>query len=302
MVARRGSHPEDGALLVHDGTAALVGYGWVWERIPGEAVLVDGYAHPDADPGVDPALLAWGMQRAQALVDAAGAAMEVKTHCAEDEPRIPLLEAVGLRAGAALRPHGRRPAGGARGAAAGRHPHRACSTWRVMPRPCTPRSRRRSRTTGAPTPSRSRSGTPAMSSARTSTPALWAVAHDGEEVAGAVIGRTDAELGAGWIPTVAVRRPWRGRGLGGALLRAAFAASFGAGYTNVQLGVDTANTTGATRLYEREGMRVAFVLLAYTIDAATAVAACGQAQSQWLRLNARNSPTQAATMTRITIG
>ena len=96
-------------------------------------------------------------------------------------------------------------------------------------------------------------------------PGLWAVAHDGEEVAGAVIGRTDAELGAGWIPTVAVRRPWRGRGLGGALLRAAFAASFGAGYTNVQLGVDTANTTGATRLYEREGMRVAFVLLAYTI-------------------------------------
>jgi ribosomal protein S18 acetylase RimI-like enzyme len=52
-----------------------------------------------------------------------------------------------------------------------------------------------------------------------------------------------------------VRRPWRRRGLGLALLRRAFGEFQRRGERLVQLGVDAASPTGATRLYERVGMR-----------------------------------------------
>ena len=52
-----------------------------------------------------------------------------------------------------------------------------------------------------------------------------------------------------------VRRAWR-RGLGEALLRHSFAAFRRQGFTRGTLGVDASSVTGATRLYERAGMRV----------------------------------------------
>jgi mycothiol synthase len=60
----------------------------------------------------------------------------------------------------------------------------------------------------------------------------------------------------GWIGTLGVRPAWRRRGLGLALLRESFRRFRGTGETTVALGVDTQNPTGATRLYERAGMRV----------------------------------------------
>jgi mycothiol synthase len=60
----------------------------------------------------------------------------------------------------------------------------------------------------------------------------------------------------GFIDELSVRRPWRRLGVGMALLRAIFAAFYRRGVTTVGLGVDAANLTGATRLYERAGMRV----------------------------------------------
>jgi mycothiol synthase len=59
----------------------------------------------------------------------------------------------------------------------------------------------------------------------------------------------------GWISTLAVRRRWRRRGLGLALLLQSFAGFAARGATRVGLGVDAENTTGAVRLYERAGMR-----------------------------------------------
>jgi ribosomal protein S18 acetylase RimI-like enzyme len=53
-----------------------------------------------------------------------------------------------------------------------------------------------------------------------------------------------------------VRRPWRKRGLGLALLRVAFREFHGRGYHKVGLGVDAENMTGALRLYEKAGMHV----------------------------------------------
>jgi ribosomal protein S18 acetylase RimI-like enzyme len=60
----------------------------------------------------------------------------------------------------------------------------------------------------------------------------------------------------GWVEVLAVRRPWRRRGLGKALLWESFAALAGEGKRAVGLGVDAENTTGAVALYERVGMRV----------------------------------------------
>ena len=62
----------------------------------------------------------------------------------------------------------------------------------------------------------------------------------------------------GWVNALGVRTSRRRRGLGELLLRTAFAEFARRGETRVGLGVDTENETGATRLYERVGMRVAF--------------------------------------------
>ena len=60
----------------------------------------------------------------------------------------------------------------------------------------------------------------------------------------------------GWIGTLGVRPGWRRRGLGLALLHDSFRRFGETGETTVALGVDVENPTGATRLYQRAGMRV----------------------------------------------
>ena len=86
-------------------------------------------------------------------------------------------------------------------------------------------------------------------------PALWFLAHDGREVVGAALCYPRGDR-FGWVRGLGVRRPWRGRGLGMALLRHAFGAFYARGYRGAGLGVDAESLTGATRLYERAGMRV----------------------------------------------
>jgi mycothiol synthase len=79
------------------------------------------------------------------------------------------------------------------------------------------------------------------------------VARWGEEVVGAVVGFPDGDQG--WVRHLGVAASQRGRGLGAALLAAAFDAFRAMGLPRVGLGVDAANRTGAARLYERMGMR-----------------------------------------------
>jgi mycothiol synthase len=57
------------------------------------------------------------------------------------------------------------------------------------------------------------------------------------------------------VSELAVRCPWRRQGLGLALLRRAFAEFYSRGRRKVALAVDSQSLTGATRLYERAGMR-----------------------------------------------
>jgi GNAT superfamily N-acetyltransferase len=61
---------------------------------------------------------------------------------------------------------------------------------------------------------------------------------------------------SGLLPLAGVRREWRKRGLGYAMLKHAFAAFYADGKKRAGLGVDASSLTGALRLYERAGMRV----------------------------------------------
>jgi mycothiol synthase len=86
-------------------------------------------------------------------------------------------------------------------------------------------------------------------------PSLWTVVWDGDQIAAVGLARMTAE-GTGWISILGVRRPWRGKGLGRAILLHLFNQFHERGIPSVALGVDAANPTGATRLYESAGMRV----------------------------------------------
>jgi mycothiol synthase len=84
---------------------------------------------------------------------------------------------------------------------------------------------------------------------------LWFLVRDGDEVA-AVVRNQANHGGGGYVGLLGVRRPWRGRGLGKALLYRTFAEFWRRGTTRVSLGVDADSPTGATKLYERVGMHV----------------------------------------------
>ena len=86
-------------------------------------------------------------------------------------------------------------------------------------------------------------------------PGLWFLAVDGEDVAGVAL--CPSYPGSGWVRQVAVRRPWRRRGIALALLRQAFGEFYRRGKREVGLVVDSYNLSGARDLYERAGMRVA---------------------------------------------
>jgi mycothiol synthase len=60
----------------------------------------------------------------------------------------------------------------------------------------------------------------------------------------------------GWVRQIGVRRAWREHGIGLALLHQTFGEYYRRGIRRVGLGVDSESLTGATRLYERAGMRV----------------------------------------------
>ncbi|HEV2592841.1 MAG TPA: GNAT family N-acetyltransferase [Gaiellaceae bacterium] len=86
---------------------------------------------------------------------------------------------------------------------------------------------------------------------------LWQIAWAGDELAGWALafpcrGSDDT---IGWVGNLGVRPPFRGRGLGSALLVQAFAALYDRGLRQAGLGVDAENPTGAVGLYERAGMR-----------------------------------------------
>jgi mycothiol synthase len=89
-------------------------------------------------------------------------------------------------------------------------------------------------------------------------PALWFLAEAGGELVGICLCRTHetADPDMGWVSVLGVRRPWRRRGLGLALLQHTFREFRVRGRQRVGLGVDGESETGAVELYRRAGMDV----------------------------------------------
>ena len=83
---------------------------------------------------------------------------------------------------------------------------------------------------------------------------VWLVACDGPEIVGVALGLSLERYG--YVDLLAVRRPWRGRHIGLALLVATLVRLRDLGHSRLTLGVDATNPTGAAHLYRRAGMSV----------------------------------------------
>jgi mycothiol synthase len=91
-------------------------------------------------------------------------------------------------------------------------------------------------------------------------PTLWQVAFHGDEVAGHILNylappEPDGSR-TGWTESIAVRGPYRRRGLARALLARSLRVVRDAGATRAALGVDAENTNHALDLYEGLGFQV----------------------------------------------
>ncbi len=85
-------------------------------------------------------------------------------------------------------------------------------------------------------------------------PTLYFLACDNEQIAGVSLCLQKTALG--WVDDLSVRRPWRHRGVGMALLQHTFREFYRRGISKFALDVDSQNLTGATRLYQRAGMHI----------------------------------------------
>ena len=83
-------------------------------------------------------------------------------------------------------------------------------------------------------------------------PSLYFIAWAGDQPVGGALCHAGPP---GWVNSLAVAREWRGRGLGLALLQHAFGELYHRDLRRAGLAVDSQNPTGATRLYQRAGMR-----------------------------------------------
>ena len=92
-------------------------------------------------------------------------------------------------------------------------------------------------------------------------PGLWVVAVDAAtgETAGQILNYVQPDADGrlvGWTESIAVRRPYRRRGLASAMLAASLRRVRGAGADYAALGVDLQNENRASAIYERLGFRV----------------------------------------------
>ena len=91
----------------------------------------------------------------------------------------------------------------------------------------------------------------------TYAPDHWLVARSEGAIVGFALGSNRyADMGAGYLASLAVLAEHRGRGVASALLRAGFAADRDRGLGASTLHCDAQNTTGATHIYRSAGMHV----------------------------------------------
>ncbi len=92
-------------------------------------------------------------------------------------------------------------------------------------------------------------------------PSLWVVAWDGSEIAGHSLNSLHADEASGgqkgYLDSVGVRRPWRRRGVGRAVVAASLRLLRDRGASSAGLGVDLQNDNRAAHLYETLGFEIA---------------------------------------------
>jgi ribosomal protein S18 acetylase RimI-like enzyme len=102
---------------------------------------------------------------------------------------------------------------------------------------------------------------------------MWIASIEGEGDVAVLLTRNDKDA-MGWIGNLGVRKQARGRGLGGHLLRHAFATYAARGRDTIGLAVDTQNESRALSLYEAHGMSLFYAIdtweLVLTVSRASA--------------------------------
>jgi GNAT superfamily N-acetyltransferase len=86
-------------------------------------------------------------------------------------------------------------------------------------------------------------------------PGIWFIACEGNEIVGVALNMHDRKTNIGWVDHLSVRRMWRRKGIGRALLLHSFGEFFRSGVRHVKLNVDSKSLTNAPRLYEQVGMK-----------------------------------------------
>ena len=88
-------------------------------------------------------------------------------------------------------------------------------------------------------------------------PSLWFLACEGRsaEIAGVALNLYAQQSNTGWVDHLSVRRAWRQKGIGRALLLHSFAEFYRRDIRQVKLSVDSKSLTNAPHLYESVGMK-----------------------------------------------
>jgi mycothiol synthase len=86
-------------------------------------------------------------------------------------------------------------------------------------------------------------------------PSLWFLASEGSEIAGVALNMYSKESNTGWLDHLSVRRAWRKRGIGKALLLHSIGEFYLRGVQHIKLSVDSKSLTNAPRLYDQVGMK-----------------------------------------------
>jgi len=86
-------------------------------------------------------------------------------------------------------------------------------------------------------------------------PSIWFLAFEENDIVGVALNAYDRASDTVWVDHLGVRRAWRKRGIGKALLLHSFDEFYRRGIKTVKLSVDSKSLTNAPRLYENVGMK-----------------------------------------------
>ncbi|HET7143824.1 MAG TPA: GNAT family N-acetyltransferase, partial [Anaerolineales bacterium] len=86
-------------------------------------------------------------------------------------------------------------------------------------------------------------------------PGVWFLAFENDELAGVVLNVIRENTTVAWVDHLSVRRAWRNKGIGRALLLHSFGDFFRRGIKTIKLSVDSKSLTNAPHLYESVGMK-----------------------------------------------